>query len=155
MNQSSNMTQKGMINKIIEAADMTDFNPNWAPASSTPLGGDSSGELMDEPGNYRSIIGMLLYFTTNPCPGCALAVSQVTPFSHDPKKLHATVVKNIIRYLHRSNDKAMTVMPIGVLSLGDYDASFAGNYGVEPAENPVSVKSPAGIITFLAGCRLI
>jgi hypothetical protein len=35
------------------------------------------------------------------------------------------------------------------------DASFAGNYGVEPAENPVSVKSRTGIIIFLAGFPLI
>ena len=46
--------------------------------------------------------------------------------------------------------------PTGVLSLEDsFDASFEGSYGVEPAENPVSVKSGTGIIIFLAGCPLI
>ena len=50
----------------------------------------------------------------------------------------------------------MIVRPTGVLSLEDYvDASFAGNYAVEPAEYPVSVKSRTGIIIFLAGCPLI
>jgi hypothetical protein len=153
---SINMTQKGLINKIIETAGMTDCNPNWTPASTTPLGTDPDGEPMDELWNYRSIIGMLLYLTTNTRPDCALAVSQAARFSHDPKKSHATAVKTIIRYLHRTYDKGMIVRPTGVLSLEDYvDASFAGNYAVEPAESPVSVKSRTGIIIFLAGCPLI
>jgi len=153
---SINMTQKGLINKIIEAAGMTDCNPNWTPASTTPLGSDPDGEPMDEIWNYRSIIGMLLYLTTNTRPDCALAVSQAARFSHNPKKSHATAVKTIIRYLRRTADKGMIVRPTGVLGLDDYvDASFAGNYGVEPAENPVSVKSRTGIIIFLAGCPLI
>ena len=153
---SINMTQKGLINKIIETAGMTNCNPNWTPASTTPLGIDPDGEPMDETWNYRSIIGMLLYLTTNTRPDLAFAVSQAARFSHDPKKSHATVIKTIIRYLNRTSDKGMIVRPTGVLGLENYvDASFAGNYGVEPAENPVTVKSRTGIIIFLAGCPLI
>jgi transposase InsO family protein len=155
-NGSVNMTQKGLINKIIETAGMSDCNPNWTPASTTPLGSDPDGEPMDEPWNYRSIIGMLLYLTTNTRPDLAFAVSQAARFSHDPKQSHATAIKTIIRYLHRTADKGMLVKPTGVLGLENYvDASFAGNYGVEPAESPVSVKSRTGIIIFLAGCPLI
>jgi hypothetical protein len=153
---SVNMTQKGLINKIIETAGMTDCNPNWTPASTTPVGIDPDGEPMDETWNYRSVIGMLLYLTTNTRPDCAMAVSQAARFSHNPKVSHATAVKTIIRYLHRTSDRGMIVRPTGVLGLENYvDASFAGNYGVEPPENPVSVKSRTGIIIFLAGCPLI
>jgi hypothetical protein len=100
---------------------------------------------------------MLLYLTTNTHPDYALAVSQAAHFSHAPKKLYATAVKTIIRYLQRTFDKGMTVRPrTGVLGLENYvDASVAGNYGVEPAENPITVKSRTGIIIFLAGCPLI
>ena len=140
--ESINMTQKGLINKIIETIGMTDCNPNWTQASTTPLGTNPGGEPMDELWNYRSIIGMLLYLTTNTRPNCAQAVSQAARFSHDPKKSHATAVKTIIRYLHRTYDKEMIVRPTGVLSLEDsVDASFDGNYTVEPAEDPISVKS--------------
>ena len=142
-NGSINMAQKGFVNKIIETARMTDCNPNWTPASTTPLGTGHDGESMDELWNYRSIIGMLLYLTTNTRPDCALAVSQVACFSHDPKKSHATAFKTIIRcYLHRTYDKGMIVRPTGVFSLEDYvNASFAGHYAVKRVENPVSVKS--------------
>jgi hypothetical protein len=45
---SIKMTQKGLISKIIEAAGMTDCNPNWTPASTTPIGIDPNGEPMDK-----------------------------------------------------------------------------------------------------------
>jgi hypothetical protein len=59
--------------------------------------------------------------------------------------------------LHRTSKKGMIFWPTAVLGLENcVDASFAGNYyGVEPAENPVSVNSWTGIIIFLAGCPLI
>jgi hypothetical protein len=62
---------------------------------------------MDETWNYRFIIGMLLYLTTNTRPDCALAVSQAAHFGHNPKASHATAVKTIIQYLHRTSKKGM------------------------------------------------
>jgi hypothetical protein len=153
---SINVTQKGLINKIIEAAGMTDCNPKWTPASTTPLGSNPDGEPMDEAWNYRSVIGMLLHLTANTRSDLPFAVSQAARFCHDPKQSHATGIKTIIRCLHRTSDKGMIVRPTDTLGLENYvGASFAGNYGVEPAEKPVSVKSRTGIIVFLAGCPLI
>jgi hypothetical protein len=114
---SINMTQKGLINKIIETAGMTDCNPNWTPASTAPLGVDPHGEPVDEIWNYRSIMGMLLHLTTNTRPNLSFAVSQAARLSHNPKKSHATAVKTIIRCLSRTSDKGMIVRPNGVLGL--------------------------------------
>jgi hypothetical protein len=153
---SVNMTQKGLIKKIIETAGMEECNPNWTPASTVPLGIDAEGEVMNESWNYRSIVGMLLYLTTNTRPDLAFCVSQVARFNHAPKMSHATAVKTIIRYLHRTRDKGMIVKPTGKLELECYvDADFAGLFSVEPNNSPVSVKSRTGIIIFLAGCPLI
>ena len=41
---SINMSHKGLINKIIETAGMTDCNPNWTPALTALLGSDPDGE---------------------------------------------------------------------------------------------------------------
>jgi hypothetical protein len=62
-NGSINMTQKSLIDKIIETTGMTDCNPNWTPASTTPLGSNRDGEPVDETWNHGSIIGMLLCLT--------------------------------------------------------------------------------------------
>jgi hypothetical protein len=61
-------SQKGWINKIIEATGMTDCNPNWTPATPVCLGSDPEGAPMVENWSYPSIIGMLLYLSTNTHP---------------------------------------------------------------------------------------
>ena len=38
---------------------------------------------MTEPWSYPSIIGMLLYLSTNTCPDIAFAVSQAARFTHE------------------------------------------------------------------------
>jgi hypothetical protein len=113
------LTQKGLINKILEAAQMTDCKPNWTPAPLSALGIDPDGTPMSETWSYRSIIGMLLYLSTNTRPDITFAVSQVARFSHAPKHSHATAVKMILRYLKRTMDFGMTVHPTGTLDLGN------------------------------------
>ena len=84
---------------------------------------------MDEAWNYRSIVGMLLYLSTNTRPDITFAVSQVARFSHSPKKR----VNTIVRYLHKTADKGTIVNLTGDLSLDCYvDADFAGLYGRDP-----------------------
>ena len=67
--------QHGLIKKILVATSMEDCNPNWVPAIPTALGIDPDGEPMDEEWSYPSIIGMLLYLSTNTCPDITFAVS--------------------------------------------------------------------------------
>jgi hypothetical protein len=111
------LTQKGLIQKIIKATGLQDCNPNHTPALQACLGIDPDGEPMDEFWNYRSIVGMLLYLSTNTRPDIAFAVSQVARFNHSPKKSHASAIKTIVCYLHRTADKGTIVTPTGDLSL--------------------------------------
>ncbi|KAI2510753.1 hypothetical protein MHU86_3701 [Fragilaria crotonensis] len=68
--------------------------------------------------------------------------SQVARFNHSPKKSHATAIKTIIRYLHRTADKGTIVRPTGDLSIDCYvDADFAGLHGRDPDYEPSSAKS--------------
>eukprot|EP00972_Heterocapsa_arctica_P038481 5669739-Heterocapsa_arctica.AAC.1 len=90
------MTQEGLIKKIIETAGMEDCNSNRTPTTKEALGSDEDGQPMEDKWNYRSIIGMLLYLSTNTRPDISFAVSQVARFSHAPKKSHASAVKTII-----------------------------------------------------------
>ena len=66
---------------------------------------------------YSSIVGMLLYLSTNARPDITFAVSQVARFNHSPKKSHASAIKTIVCYLHRTADKGTIVTPTGDLSL--------------------------------------
>jgi hypothetical protein len=150
------MTQKGLIKKIIAATGLEDCNPNRQPAAAAALGIDPDGEPYSEPWNYPSIVGMLLYLTTNTRPDIAFAVSQVARFNHNPKQSHARAVKMIVRYLRGTKDKGMIIKPDGTLSLADWvDADFCGLFKRDPDESPSSVKSRGAFLITLSDVPLI
>ena len=150
------LTQKGLIKKIVEATGMTQSNGNWTPASQAALGIDPDGPPMQESWSYRSIVGMLLYLSTNTRPDITFAVSQVARFSHNPKQSHASAIKGIVRYLHKTCDKGMIVRPTGTLAIDCYvDADFAGLHGRDPDHSPSSAKSRTGYIITLGGCPIL
>jgi hypothetical protein len=93
---SITMTQTGLIKRIITTTKMENCNSNWVPAAKEALGIDPEGEPMEEDWSYPSIIGMLLYLSTNTRPDIAFAVSQVARFNHNLKKSHATAIKMIV-----------------------------------------------------------
>ena len=135
------LTQKGLIQKIIKATGLQDCNPNHTPALQACLGIDPDGEPMDEFWNYHSIVGMFLYLSTNTRPDITFAVNQVAWFNHSPKKSHASAIKTIVCYLHRTADKGMIVTPTGDLSLDCFiDTDFAGVHGHDPDHSDTSQR---------------
>jgi hypothetical protein len=111
---------------------------------------------LDEFWNYRSIVGMLLYLSTNTRPDITFAVSQVARFNHSPKKSHASAIKTIVCYLHCTADKGPIVTPTGGLSLDGYvDVDFARLHGCDPDHSDTSTKSRTGYIITLGGCTIL
>ena len=155
-NGSILMNQPGLVQKIMDATEMNGCNPNRTPTTKEALGLDPDGKRMTEKWNYRSIVGMLLYLTTNTRPDISFAVSQVARFSHNPKQSHASAVKTIVRYLAGSKEKGTIFHRPKRLHLDCYvDADFAGLHGRDPPEEPTSVKSRTGYILSLSGCYIL
>ena len=149
------MTQPGLIKKVLQAANMSDCSPNKTPAKQEALGIDPDGEPMDEPWNYASIVGMLLYLCSNTRPDLSYSVSQAARFTHSPKKSHAQAVKHLLRYLKGTMDLGITVSVGSALRFDVYsDADFCGRYKVDPVEDPTSAKSRMGYIVYLASFPL-
>ena len=150
------LTQKGLISKILKATGLENCNPNRTPAKAL-LGKDPDGEPMSESWGYPSVIGMLLYLSTNTRPDITFAVSQAARFTHNPKDSHASAIKTIVRYLAKTKDKGTIVRkPTSALKLDCFvDADFAGLYRVEKDESVDSAKSRSGYIIKLGGCPLI
>jgi len=142
-----------LIKKIIAAAKMEDCNPNWTPTKLTPLGADADGENYDHSEwKYSSIVGMLLYLSTNTRPDLTFAVSQVSRYNQKPKVSHATAVKTIIRYLKRTADMGTIVKLSGKLDLVCYvDSDYSGLFGHEDPRNADSARSRCGYIISLGG----
>ena len=150
------MTQTGLIDRIAEATGLTNSNPNHTPCHQAALGKDLEGLPMTDTWSYRSVVGMLLYLSTNTRPDIAYAVSQVARFSNNPRQSHAIAVKTIVRYLVGTRKQGTVVKPTGKLDIKLYvDADFAGLFKHEAESDPDSARSRTGYILLLGGFPLI
>jgi len=156
-NGTRHMTQKGLIKKLLKTTDMENCNPNKVPASTIGLGLDPTGKLYDQnPFDYASVVGMLLYLSNHTRPDITFAVSQVARFTHAPKLSHVSAIKTIIRYLAGTKDQGIIVRPDGTNDLKLYvDADFSGLHGKEDQDNPDSAKSRYGFVIEYCSVPLI
>jgi hypothetical protein len=156
LGSSIELTQVGLIQKTIKYLGLENCKPLPTPALKEPLGTDPNGEQFNEPWNYAAAIGMLLYLSSNTRPDIQFAVHQAARFTHAPRKSHGQAVKRIVRYLAGTADKGTRFVPDLEQGLDCYvDADFAGLYGYEDEQDPVSVKSRTGFALTLFGCPII
>ena len=135
---------------------MKDYNKAVVPADPKPLGKDVDGEPFDEPWEYASVVGMMLYLSGNSRPDISFAVNQAARFTHAPKKSHGIAVKRIIRYLQGTKDRGLVFRPDTDWKVDCYvDADFCGLWGSEDSNDPVVTKSRTGYVILLAGCPLL
>jgi hypothetical protein len=154
--QDFELTQKGLIDKVIKYCNMENASPKPTPAATTPLGTDKFGEPFNEEWSYPAAVGMLLYLSSNTRPDIQFAVHQVARFSHCPRKSHAQAIKRIVRYLLKTRDRGTIFKPDLSKGLDCYvDADFAGLWSYEDEQDPVSVKSRTGFTLTLFGCPII
>jgi hypothetical protein len=150
------LTQKGLIEKVITYTGLQDASTKDTPAATSPLGTDKEGTPFDEPWGYPAAVGMLLYISSNTRPDIQFAVHQVARFSHCPKHSHGQALKRIVRYLAGTRDKGIRFTPNLQEGLNCFvDANFAGMHGYEDEQDPVSVKSRTGFTLTLFGCPII
>lgn len=150
------MTQTGLIDKVLAVTGMDNCNPVSTPASKEAVGSDRDGEPFSENWKYSTVIGMLLYLSGNTRPDITFTVHQCARFSHNPKQSHAVAIKRILRYLKGTRDKGMMFSPGDDFAVDCYvDADFAGLWGVEYNQDPISVKSRTGYLLTFMGCPLL
>ena len=97
------------INKVLKEAKMTSCNSAKTPSTLTPLGIDKECDVFGEDWKYAVVIGMLMYLSTNYRLDIAYVVNQCARFSHNSMKSHTIGVKQILRYLHGTQEKGMYI----------------------------------------------
>jgi hypothetical protein len=147
------LLQKGLIEKVLKTLKMENAHAKRTPASPVPLGTDADGEPLNEEWSYPSVVGMLLYLSSNSRPDIQFAVHQCARFTHSPRKSHGEAIKRIARYLAGTKDRGLTFSSDPNVKLDCYvDADFAGLWKHEDDQDPVCVKSRTGYVFTLAGC---
>ena len=68
------LTQSGLIQRIIVACKLENDTPKYTPPDAIPLASDRNGTSYSETFNYASLIGMLTYLAGHNRPDIAYAV---------------------------------------------------------------------------------
>jgi histone deacetylase 1/2 len=149
-NGTIELTQPGLIERIITVTGLTEGQEKFTPADTKPLGKDPEGPQCEERWSYPSVVGMLMYVASNTRPDVAFAVHQCARFTHCPKRSHEKAIKRIVRYLKGTKTKGMVMTPSNDLSLDMYaDADFAGLWNAEDVNDPICLQSRKGCIITL------
>jgi len=148
------LSQKGLIDKVINYTGMGNAEGKDTPAATNPLGSDKGGEAFSEDWNYAAAVGMLLYLSSNTRPDIQFAVHQVCQFSHSPRKSHGQAVKRIIRYLINTPTQGILFEPKPKEGLDCYvDAGFCGLHGYEDEQDlRVLRSSPYQVLIRTKSC---
>jgi hypothetical protein len=156
-NGSIQLLQDGLIERIGLALGLDEMSKTCdTPTLSTPLGRDQDGEPMGESFSYRSVVGMMLYLSSNSRPEISFAVSQCARFVQNPTAKHGEALKRIGRYLLHTKGKGLIIKPNADLHLELFaDADFAGLWGHEDPTDPVSVRSRTGSVITLGGAPIL
>ena len=153
-------TQPHLIDQILEDLGLTGDNvkimdtPAIVGKSLGPHKGSVSFD--EEAFKYRSVIGKLNFLEKSTRPDIAVAVHQCARYMEDPKIEHATAVKRIGRYLKATRHGGMIYEPSDQSFDCFVDASFAGDWNPETAnEDRSTARSRSGRIVMYAGCPLV
>jgi hypothetical protein len=83
---------------ILERAGMSDCKPCSTPVDSHAKVSAMIGTIVSDPTQYRSLVGALQYLTFTQ-PDISYVVQQVCLHMHDPRDVHLSALKRILRYL--------------------------------------------------------
>ena len=127
--------------RIVEKAELTDFNPSRIPMEPrTKLSKESSAPSVDST-SYISLVGSLRYLV-NTRPDLAFSVGYVSRFMEKPTQEHMAAVKHIIRYV-------AGMIHYGCRYVRENDTRLIGYSDSDLAGDVDAQKSTSGHLFFL------
>lgn len=139
------INQANYIDKIVSEAGLTDAKTSKYPLDPGYYKLQNSEPLLDNQ-EYRKLIGMLLYVTTNSRPDIASSVSILSQKVSHPDTKDLVEVKRVIKYLAATKDLCLR------LSNKNSDHSDMLFYSdANWAEDRTDRKSNSGYIGFVSG----
>jgi len=154
------MTQTGLIDRIIDATGLKGANPKDTPGPHGALPKDEDGEPASEFFSYPSVVGMLQYLQGHTRPDITFQVNQCARYSHNTKRSHEKALKHVVQYLLRTRDKGLILKPSQSkdkdVSMDCYvDADFAGLWSYEDPHDTSCVKSRTGYVILVGGVPVL
>ena len=121
------MIQKKYIVDLLTKLHMLDAKPVSTPQAATPKLLLISGNALDDPKEYRMVIGSLQYLAYTR-PDIAYSVNRLSQFMHRPTDVHWQAAKRILRYLAGTLSHGIYLRSHSPQTLHAYsDADWAGD----------------------------
>ncbi|KAK3001019.1 hypothetical protein RJ639_020679 [Escallonia herrerae] len=92
------LSQRKYVLDILKECGLTGCKPSSSPMAEQHQLDLNSGELCDDPGQYRRLIGRLLYLTITG-PDISYVVHIQSQFMHKPRRPHYDAAIRVLRYL--------------------------------------------------------
>jgi hypothetical protein len=135
------LSQHRYITDLLHKTNMTLAKPLTSPMAASASLSKFAGITLTDATLYRSTVGALQYLAITR-PDIAFAVNKCSQFMHDPRDVHWTAVKRILRYLKHTITHGLLIQPCHNFQLVAFsDADWAGC--------PDDRKSTSGFCTFL------
>jgi Reverse transcriptase (RNA-dependent DNA polymerase) len=137
------ISQSAYIAKIVEAAGLKDAKPSKHPVDTGYY--KLEGNELETNDEYRKLIGMLLYLSTNSRPDIAASISILSQRVTKPRDVDMTEVKRVIRYLKGTEKMKLA------LSTNECDEKVIAYSDSDWAENKNGRKSHSGLFCAVNG----
>ena len=147
------MLQTGLIKRILTDLSLSDSVSSKVTPASEILAPNKDSPPVDHSFNYRSMLGKIMFLSSDTRCEFSLANHQCARFSFDsPRVPHGIALKRIGRYLLDTRDKGMIIRPTKDIALDSYaDADVAGLFSSSDPKDPKSVISRPGFVITLRG----
>ena len=144
------LSQTGLINRVLADFGLTDSTSTKVTPAAEILAPHKPSAPFSDSHNYRSVLGKIMYLSSNTRCELSMANHQCARFFIDPRTPHGIALRRIGRYLLGTRDKGMIAKPTKDLTLDCYaDADFAGLFSSSDPDDPKSVKSCSGFVITL------
>ncbi|WVZ03717.1 hypothetical protein V8G54_024523 [Vigna mungo] len=98
--------QHKYIQDLVQLAGLTNATPVNTPMEVNVKYRRHEGELLDDPTQYRKLVGSLIYVTITR-PNISFVVHTVSKFMQSPRHFHFSVVQRIIKYLLGTSSRGL------------------------------------------------
>ncbi|KAK9070166.1 hypothetical protein SSX86_010566 [Deinandra increscens subsp. villosa] len=120
------LSQQKYALELLQRAGLEHCNPAVTPVDTNSKLSTNSGTPLDDPTEYRQLVGALQYLTLTR-PDISYAVQQVCMHMHAPRSSHMNALKRILRYVRGTIAHGLTIQRSTTHTLLAYtDADWAG-----------------------------
>jgi hypothetical protein len=120
------LRQTKYITDMLNNTYMLGARPLRCPSSSGSKLSSTAGDLLENPTEYRRVIGAFQYCTITR-PDISYSMNQLCQFMHSPHEIHWIAVKRVLRYLKGTIEFGLLYIPGTITMHAYYDSDWANN----------------------------